>query len=313
MREFSRLLLRHWQVSALFFVIAVAYVLETLLVPAAKSTLTHYHIGTSELHMLQLAVIIPYIIIWVAALMGYMRLQDYTTSLGDSKDGMAFSYITRGVLWFSLWLPISALISSTCNAVYQAHPAETADVVRLQNYANLILLVPAFIFTLQGSERLLKLVRGRVSGLSQPLMLTFIGFSAFYTFVVLEDTARRVAIDMATPASYYMPDWLIVLTIVVPRLILWFIGLQAIRNIVLYRRKVVGVIYKRALRRLASGLGVVVVMIIMLRVLQSLANLLNKQSLGIVLIIVYILLIGLGVGYVLVAKGARQLQQIEEA
>lgn len=313
MREYSRLLLRHWRISGLLLLIAVCYIIETFMVPVNQATLRHYHVDAIQLRTALVAIIVPYLIVWIVGLLGYIRLKEYVQSLGHSKDGSAFGRIATGMMWFTIWLPLSALLGSVSSAIYSAHPASTANVIRVENYINLLLLVPAFIYTYRGSKLLLRLIRGRIASSSEHVTMWFIGFAALYTFVVLEDSSRRVALNAASPATYYLPDWLIVLTIVVPLLVLWYMGLQAIRNIRTYRRKAQGVIYRAGLQRLGYGLAVTTLMLILLRTLQSMSAQLNKLSFGLVIILLYLLLIGLGTGYLLIARGARQLQQIEEA
>jgi hypothetical protein len=217
------------------------------------------------------------------------------------------------VLWFALWLPLSALINATGGLVLSHRPALDHTVIPFENYANLVILIPAFVYIYLGARLLVLTVRGIVPVVSQRTTLFFIAFSAFYSFITLEDAARRIPADPATPASYYMADWLIVLTIVIPRLLMWYLGVQGVQFIRQYRRKVPGVIYSSALQRLAIGLGVTTLMIILLRLLQSLMNPLSHLSLAVLFLLVYALFAGLAVGYVLIAKGARQLQRIEEA
>ena len=313
MRHLGQLLLRHWKITLFFVLSAVAYTLLTFLTPLTKVTLSKYHLGEFQAHLLQFAIILPYVIIWFIGLLGYIRLQDYTQSLGDSKDGRAFRVISRGILWFVLWLPLSVLVSTTVSAVDSGHHALTADMTRLQNYLNLLILTPAFVYTFFGAKQLVRTIRGQVPAVSQRTTLFFIAFAALYTFVTLQDSARHIALDAATPASYSLPDWLIILTIVIPRLILWYLGVQAVQFIRQYRRKAPGVIYRQALRRLAAGLGVTLLMIVALRLLQSMARQLGSLSLGLLILVLYLLLIGLAIGYVLIAQGARQLQHIEEA
>jgi hypothetical protein len=313
MKNLWQLLKRQWRLSIFFLLLAIIYSLLTVVTPPSRYTLSKYHVDSFQLFVLQLAVMLPYLVIWVIGLVGYLRLHEYTVAMGRSKDGKAFGTISVGVLWFALWPPLSSLINAAGGLVMAHHPPLTDDVIRIENYANLLILVPAFVYIYLGARRLVLTVRGLVPAVSQRTTLFFIAFSAFYTFVTLEDAARRIPADAATPASYYLADWLIVLTIVIPRLLMWYLGVQGVQLIRQYRRKVPGVIYRKALQRLAIGIGVTVLMIILLRLLQSLMNPLSHLSLSLLFLLVYALLIGLAVGYVLIAKGSRQLQNIEEA
>jgi hypothetical protein len=313
MADLGRLLLKQWKLTSLFVAFAVAYILQTLLVAPAKTTLTKYQIGASEVHLLQLTVILPYIIIWIIGLVGYLRMYDYAVSLQTSKDGRAFRTISKGILWFVLWLPIAVFISSIGNGIFHDRPDLTDDVIIVQNYANLLLLVPAFWYMYRGAEQLVRTLPRLIPTVSRRSTLAYIAFASVYTSIVLEDSARRVAAAPGSPASYYLPDWLIIFTIIVPRLVMWYLGLSAVQYIRQYRRKVAGVIYSRALKKLAFGFAVLLLMVVLLRITTSLTHQISHWSLGLVLLMVYALLTGMAVGYILIAKGARQLQTIEEA
>jgi threonine/homoserine/homoserine lactone efflux protein len=93
---------------------------------------------------------------------------------------------------------------------------------------------------------------------------------------------------------------------------MWFWGMQAVMNMYIYRLKVKGRLYRSALSTLANGFGAVVFLSVVLRCVQSMTSLFDQLSLGLVLLIIYILLIIISVGYVLIAMGAKQLQRIEE-
>jgi hypothetical protein len=87
---------------------------------------------------------------------------------------------------------------------------------------------------------------------------------------------------------------------------------QAIQNIYRYRRQVKGTIYKAALKNLAQGLIGVILLIIVLRCIESLDGSISRLGLAAILSIIYLLIICSGIGYAFIARGAKQLQRIEE-
>jgi hypothetical protein len=288
MKDLGRLILRYKLISALFGAMAVLYVVQSLLAPVEAATLHKYHVSSFRLHELTLAVGLPYVVIWIIALVGYLRLRAYTETLGKSKDGVAFGLITKGVFWFTFWLPLSALTSAAGSYAIFYHSSATENIIRLEVYSNVLLLVPAFIYVFQGSKALLRITRAR--------QMPF----------------RQAATGASIYATYYMPDWLILVTIVIPRLMLWLVGILALCNILAYRQKVAGIIYRDALRHLVLGLGGVIFLVILMRLIQSLNNPLGELSLAGVLLVVYLLLLLMSVAYVMVAKGAKKLLIIEE-
>ena len=307
------MLLRNKRLTGLYATLIIIYLLQVLVAPVSKLTLTKYHISATQARAVTLTIAVPYIIIWCVALVGYLRLKTYVDLIGKYKDGAAFRAISRGILWLGLWLPLSTIINGFFAEYYTGHHEATANLIRFNNYLNVTILFVGFWLVYKGSDRLLTLVKQKpaVSN-SQILMLAYIAFSALYVFLTLQDSARHMPTRSVAVATYYEPDWLIVLTVVIPRLLYWFLGVQAVQNILLYQRKVKGKLYKHALNNLAFGLGGMVAATILLRCLQSLSSPLEQLSLGLLLALLYVVLIFISVGYILIAKGAKRLQQLEE-
>lgn len=306
------LFVRYKVLSGLFLIFSAVYLLNVVLTPPDKITLEKYNISSGQLIALLLTITIPYVIIWFIALGGYLRFKHYTDHIKASRDGTAFDIISRGILLLTLWLPFSALVGAFTGYYTNHHPSATAAMVRLDNYANLLLLLPAFLLINRGAAKLLTLIRKPIHQLPQTWMMVYIVFSAVYVFLALHDPARQVPTRDVLEATYYLPDWATLTTLVIPRLIMWFLGIQAVYYLYSYATKVKGSLYKLALVNLARGIGVVVGATIILRGFQSLSTQLNHLNLGALLLIIYILLLIICVGYYLIAKGAKRLRQIEE-
>ena len=304
--------LKNKRLSILYILFVAVYVWQTLNAPIDKTLLAKYNINSGQLKLISLTVIIPYIIIWLIALTGYIRINSYVTFIKKDKDGKAFKSISQGILALTLWLPISTIVTNYFKRAYIEHHAATANLIRLDNYLNMLILLGGFLLIYKGSNNLLMIIKKPKNQSSLKFVLIYIIFAALYVFLTLHDSARQFPTKSVATAAYYESDWLIVLTLVIPRLIYWFIGAQAVQNIFTYRKNVKGKLYKHALNRLAQGIAGVVTATIVLRCYQSLSDPLAKLNLGLILAVVYLLLIGISTGYILIAKGAKNLQQLEE-
>jgi hypothetical protein len=313
MQSLARLLYKNWQISSVFLLLAAVYLWVSLTNKPSPATLEKYNISDSQLHLLVLTIAVPYIIIWVIGLVGYLRLRSYTKYLGKGKDGVGFRTVARGVFLFTLWLPLSTLLASLANRYYGNHPTLTEELTWLVNYINLFILLPAFWLINSGAEYLVRTTKAKWVGMSRFQVVAFTWVMAIYVFVTFQDSARSVPDVAGDAATYYMPDWVILLTIILPRIFMWFLGLSAAASMILYSREVKGTIYKLALRYVALGIAGVVIATIVLRIVQSLTTALNDLSLALLLLLVYVLLIIIGIGYVLIANGTKQLQKIEES
>ena len=307
------LLLQNKRLSGLYAILIVGYLSLSVLSPLDDKDLAKYNLDATQARLLVLTIAIPYIVIWLIALIGYLRLNAYVALIKKDKDGAAFKTITQGVLLLALWLPLSTITTSIFRLIYDAHPSMTANLVRLDNYLSVIYLFAAFVVLYIGTRKLLPLVKRPRFLSSEGIVLAYIAFSALYVMLIFQDPAHEFPTESVTQSSYYEPAWLIVISLAIPRLIYWFLGIQAVQNIYIFSKHVKGKLYQRALSNLAIGLAGVITMTIVLRCLQSLSSVFGDLGLGVVLLIVYLLLISISIGYVFIAKGAKSLQKLEES
>jgi hypothetical protein len=312
--RFSQMLfLRHLGLTLLFVLFTVLYVAQAMLLPVNQNSAEHFQLSDLELRLVSLSVIIPMAIIWFVSLWGFLRLKEYVDTIKSSSDGVAFRNIAVGVLFLTLWLPLSSLAEGFAVQYYQHHPDATAMMIRLVNYANILLLFPVFFYVYKGSFQLVRLIKRPALLIpSQKITLGYIAFAALYVLLSLMDPVRHEGSAAVAVASYYLPDWLLVTTILIPRLLMWYLGIQAVRNIYLYQKAVKGALYRRALDSLAKGLGGMVFIIIVLRCFQSLGSVLIGFSLEVILLIVFVLLLIIAGSFGMIARGASRLQQLED-
>jgi hypothetical protein len=295
----------------LFWLLVVIYALQSVLFATNKATLAKYHISQAAAHALVLTIAIPYIVIWIVGFIGYERLVRYVTAIRKSADGAAFQTIALGIMLLVLWLPFTTVVSGQFSHIYQSHHSLTGGLTIINNYLNLAILIPAFWLVRKGSRQLLAVIKQH-EYVSFRTVIFMITFAALYVMVVLHDPARRVATGSAPVAAYYESDWLLIITIIIPRLIMWFLGIQAVHNIYRFMYRVKGAIYKDAIRGLANGICAVIITSMALRLVQSLGTQIGKLSLAFLLIVVYALLALISLGYILIAVSARRLRKIEE-
>jgi hypothetical protein len=310
-RRCYQLLSKYKNISAIFVIFSLIYILQTLFLHPVSRAMQEYHPPVGQAKDIALALAIPYIIVWFVALLGYLGLHDYSLRIVSSKDGLSFHKISQGILILSIWLPLSAIIGILFRQIYVKHTGSTAGLVIVNNYLNVAALIPAFILINQGAKKLVPLTKVIRRPSEQKLLIAYICFAVIYVWIVLSDPARRVPTSTISPATYYEPDWLIITTIIIPRLIMWFLGAQAVQCIYFYKQKVKGTIYKASLRNLAYGIGWIVIASIVLRINQSVTIELQYLSMGLLIAVRYLILILVGIGYVLLSKGSEKLQYIE--
>lgn len=292
-------------------ILTVSYLLLAVLLPNSKTAQANFHLSSSGYHALLLLIVLPLIGIWFGAFYSYARLKQYSYAVAGSPEGADFAQLTRGFTWLAWGSILSAMLSLVLNSLADAHPSLMPASVIAVNYASLIVWLVGF-YIISGSSRNLNARANIViknSG-AKLLMIGFIVLSVMYCFVTFKNLDLQSLNSTDNP--FYLPVWLVLLSIVVPYLYTWFIGLLSAYEISLYSKRVQGVLYQRAMRLLSLGVVSVIASSIVVSYFRSAAPRAGHLSLGTTILIINVIYIFIAAGYVLISLGARQLRKIEE-
>ena len=298
-----------------FIALIAAYLLVIFIIPPDASVLTKYDLRPSQYVLIRLAVLTPLIAIWLIALYGFVTVYRYAGSIRKHKDGKAFVTLSSGLGVLAFGLPLQSLMSSLLNYASRTNPAATPATTIINNYLALAIVLIGFYIINKGAKALLTNTKTDEPNSIhyQAWQFGLAVFSAIFVYLTLTNPARSVPIEGAAKAVYYLPDWLIVLTIIIPYIAVWYLGMQSAYYIRHYRNKVPGMLYKQALGFLANGIGAVILASMLLRLLTNMTAFFKSAELKILLAVVYLLLVAISIGYILIAKGANKLRKMEEA
>jgi hypothetical protein len=296
--------------TAVFFILTAAYILETFLPKPDKTVLTHYHLNHAGYYELVIPLVVILVIIWLISLYGSLRVKSYARLINNSKDGKGVNLISNGLLVQTITLPLISNISYVLGHIAKDHTRLQPTMTIIINYIALGLMGLAFIFIFWGSHKLFKLIPVRAKQLPYSLwQAVFITASSLYAYFVIIQPIHH-PLDRKV---YFLPDWLLVLTISVPYMFFWYLGIRGAYNIFLYRRNIKGSLYKSSMSYLAAGIAVVVLGSVATRIITSLSSRITNLKLTPILIIIYGFLALTAIGYILIAIGAKKLRNIEEA
>lgn len=294
-------------------VLIIVYAVLTFATPPNANILTRYSLSESQARLLSLTVIIPLIAIWFTAFYGFIKVKEYSSLADGSKDGHGMKLIAQGLMLFAISLPLNSILSAGRNYLVHNNPNSLNATTIVYNYLSLlIVLVGAWLIS-HGSRRLAGTLTSRQASLNQSLLAaSFTAFCIVYTYVTLNQSSRHVGSETVATMIYHLPDYMIFSTIVVPYILLWFLGFRSAYHILLYRDNVKGVLYKKALGNLAFGIVFVMISLMALRLTVSLSASLDSLTLRYLLAFIYLLLLLIGIGYLYIALGAKKLKKIEE-
>ncbi|MBC7708361.1 hypothetical protein H7Y63_03995 [Polaromonas sp.] len=294
-----------------YFLLTSTYILLAMVLPANKVAQSAYHLSSLQYHILLLLVILPVVGIWYAAFYGFTKLHDYAQAIQSSKEGEHFKDLARGCGWLAYGLPATAITSILVNSVANSYPRYHSTAVIINNYLHLILPLIAFTILSKCARNLTDQANLRLSlGRARSIIILFASLGVIYCYLIFEN------IDLISLASsnnaYFLPVWLVVLSLVIPFLYSWFVGLLAAYEMVLFSQKSKGLLYRRSLRGLGYGIAAVIVSSCALQYVTSIVPRTGLLSLSSVLVAIYAIQIIAAIGYTLIAISAVRLKRIEE-
>lgn len=291
-------------------IVWIAYTWLTLAAPLAPGS-ERYHLSGGQLVLLQLTITLPILIIWLTAAFGAARFRQYTRLVGDGSDAKPLAIISKGLMILVSYLFITSILGAL--PTYFLHSHWLHFVIALKNVVAMLLSLTAFLFIYRGSVGLLKLTGQPVwpEGRSINFLIPYCLFAGVFTWLFyLDPTLRANSINQAFP-TYALNPSLLLFVIVIPYLIMWFLGWLAVFNLSSYARHVQGSIYRTSLVNLVIGISGVLVFTIFLQLLVTTSASLAKLTLAPLLIIIYLLIILDAFGYAFIARGASKLTKIE--
>lgn len=294
---------------AIFLLLTIAYLCESILPKPDKAILSHYHLSRAGYYWLVDPLVTILVIIWLISLYGSLRVKSYARLISNSKDGKGMNLISNGLLTLTLSLPITSNVNYVLGHIARDHHNLQPTMTIIINYVALGLMALAMVYIFAGGHLLYRLLPRRIAQFPQSLWLAvFIFASSMYaSFIVVQPL--RHPLDRHI---YYLPDWLMVLTIAAPYMFAWYLGVRGAYNIFLFRRNIRGKIYRSALSYLAAGIAVVILSSVATRIITSLSSRITNLQITPLLIIIYALLALIAIGYFLIAVGAKKLRNIEE-
>lgn len=284
----------------------IIYACLTLLPAPATTTLQRYNITAAELRALEASFILLAAIIWLATFYGYYKLRAYTHLIKTNRDGRQVNKLAHGLLILAVGSPLNSIIDQGLSLIAQHHSAFTTAAAVITNYTSVFVPLAAFIYIGLGARGLSSLSKLRPHFPSIHLaVLAVIVLGVGFCYLI-----ARAHSDIRL--TYHMSYGLVMLTLAVPYMYTWFLGLFAVAEMQIYSQRLNGIVYRQGWSRLAFGLGAIILLSILIQYLTTLSTWLVGLSLSWILLLLYALLLLLAAAYILVALGAKRLMKIEE-
>jgi hypothetical protein len=271
------------------------------------------HFSPQSLILLKMSVAFPYLLTWLAAAYSVIKIKRYILAIKPSKESDAFNNFGWGI-GILLGSLILSTFASSIRSFFVGYASMRAPLTIINNYSYVFPYLLAFIFLVKGAAALAR--QNGVFKISPVIYIVFgiplIAFAYMWLELIFSNQFRVVAGGGSLFASYYLKDSMLVLTIVLPSLITWVLGLLAVMQLRMYYKKVTGIIYRKSLSSLFYGFISVIFASIFLQALLSLgARRLLDLGLEKLLFLIYLFLFLQAVGFLFISRGAKNLTKIE--
>lgn len=288
-----------------FIILAVIAGVLALGLPPDPQALQQLHTTSTAYRLAVAVLLIPYVLIWYASFYAYAKLQEYSQPIKGTKDGNAFKVLTTGMAILSFSLVIPTIITLILNAIAVHNKSFDTAATIIGNYIPLFAGLISFLVLNNGARMLVRTTKNGTDKFDLRWHAPwFLLLSVIFTYITIENHAKS--------NPYHLPLWILLITIVVPYLYAWAMGLLSAYNLNIYANTVSGSLYRRAIKQFAGGIATAIVGSVAIQFVN--ATLANRfdDSLGAILLADYILLAVVAVGLVLIAIATKKLKLIEE-
>ncbi len=294
-----------------YIILSIVFLLLAAVLPANQQASQLYHLSNSQYHLLFFLVILPLMLLSFLAIYGYVKLQNYANSIDKTPEGHDFNLLANGCRWLAWGLLVPAVVEIILNSIANVHPGFHAAAIVGTNYLYLVVPLVAFSLISNGSHGLLSRTKQQLSiSNTKSLILVLVLIGVAYCFLIFRHYIGNSLGSTNNP--FHLPLWLMLITMVIPYLYAWFVGLLAVYEIVLFSKQSRGVLYQQALQLVAYGLVIVIAGSIALQYVGSIVPSTGHLVLNTSLAATYVIRLVAVAGYILIARGAIRLKKIEE-
>jgi hypothetical protein len=306
MMKIKKLSRRYILVAVLLWIV---YCGASFFTPIPEETANQYHLSTLGIKLLLISIYLPFLVVWVFAVSGWLRFLDFTRKIPEGTQKKGFFFITLGLLVMT----INLIVPGTVKSVYGMLGGSAADPawVITNNYVSIALPLLSFALMFKGSSLLVSRTDQKIPFISKIItaIMPATLFALFYIYMIFTNPTRQFSTDPAIRPTYFLPDLLVATTIIVPVVVTWVFGLLLVLNLEHYSHHTVSV-NRRALISFYNGIVVIVAASILIQALNSIgSSRFQGINLGLILVILYAVLGLITLGFGLIAHGAKGLEK----
>jgi|GEM_PF-1577814 len=277
---------------------------------------TRFHLTVAQVHLVQLVFALPGLLILLAILFASIRIWRYARAITGSKEAVGFQFVAYGILTLLAGLVVGNYLGGLQQlaAKHAADPQHVKTVfVIVSNYVSLVAAFVTYALLLQGSRLLLRSIGKRLelARVLTPMLLGGTVLTVAYVWLIHGNPSSQKATSPDLTPAFGLPYWLTVLTVALPYVVAWFVGVLALVGMYQYRMQTRGIVYKMLFKKLIVGMTLFIGLTILLQLLTQISSVYATSSLTSILGLIVFVYGVLAYAFVLIAQGAKRLNSIE--
>jgi len=207
-------------------------------------------------------------------------------------------------------MPVASILSRFLNYFEGGNASFYKSCVILTNYIELTLpLIAFYLIYSSAKDRKIRKKSNYNLASAKFLIGVFALAGIFYSYETLKHFSGS---PVSTSNVYELPTFVFVLTIMLPYLYAWLIGLTTAYDINIYAKYLVGIIYRRALFYISSGLAIVITSFIISQYINTILPTYGHLHFNFHETLSILIKVISGIGFYLIAYGINKLIKIEE-
>ena len=279
-------------------------------------TAARIRLSAAQVRIVDIVFAAPLLLIWLAVLFAALSMWRYSRMIAGAKESAGFRYLSYGIFVLLTGLIAGSYLGGLQQLVsrHASDPqaVKTAYVV-INNYVSVVSALAMYALLLHGSQLLLKTLGKHISVGKKliPIVAGFVALTAAYLWLIHSNPASRVSLSPGTNPTFGLPYWLIVLTVALPLVVSWVLGVAALIGLYQYGRRTPGIVYQILFKKLVVGMTLLIGLTIALQLFTQLYTLYADSTLSFLLGIIVVIYLLLTYAFLLIAQGAAKLNAIE--
>lgn len=292
-----------WVFPAAVLIAGLMYAYFTFTAPPTEAGQKLGLVGT-KLLLLQISFIVPFLAIWLIGSRAAQNLRRYARRVSDASVSNGYRHFAMGITLLVAGQVVAQMIGIP-RIFYREDAAVMTALAIIINYVNVLFPLIGLIYFFLAAKQLSVSVEAKSDvGVTSSIIVALLG--AMYAFLVFTNPTRQVSSIPDVTPTYYIPDILIVTSIMIPVLATWFFGFRA--AFTMGELQHTDSAERKGFPRLLNGIWLILFSSIILQGIISLGGQ-RFMALGLewTLVLVYVFLGIIGAGYWFTASGSKKL------